>query len=175
MSAWTVIGHRELTGSQASIEFTSIPATYTDLVVVCSLRATSAGESTGLVLKFNGSSSSYTARRLYAFQTSTPASDTNTSQFIVTASGATASTFSNVGIYIPNYAGSTNKSASFDGVGEHNGSNVYIGIGAFLWSVTDPITSIALSPEAAGASLVQYSSATLYGVLKGSSGGVTVS
>jgi hypothetical protein len=43
-------------GGAASMSFTSIPSTYTDLVVFCSGRAANSFTSAGLLLKFNGSS-----------------------------------------------------------------------------------------------------------------------
>ena len=161
-------------GGAASITFSAIPDTYTDLYVVASLRTVEASVGTGLVVKYNGSSSSYSSRRLYGFQTSAPASDTALAQFFILGSNATANSFSNVGFYIPNYRSSVAKSASFDGVGDTNSSSVFIGIGSLLWSVTDPITSLTLSAEST-ANFAEFSSASLYGVLAGSDGIVAVS
>jgi hypothetical protein len=163
----TVIEHIEVgSGGAASITFSAIPADYTDLYLQMSLRSTAPGDATGLFLRLNGSTVSYTSRRLYGYDTSSPTSDTNVSQFIVNSSGATSNTFASVSAYIPNYTSSANKSLSFDGVGEDNSSEVYIGIGAMLWSVTDAVTSIVLDPEYATADFAQYSSATLYGIRK---------
>jgi hypothetical protein len=78
-----------------------------------------------------------------------------------------------MGIYIPNYTGSTAKSVSVDGVMENNATYAAAGIIAGLWNDTAAVTSVSISSEVA--TLVQYSSATLYGILKGTSNGVTVS
>jgi hypothetical protein len=51
-------------------------------------------------------------------------------------------------------------------------SDLYVNAG--LWNNTAPITSITLG-SLNSASFVTNSSATLYGITKGSSGGVTVS
>ena len=161
-------------GGAASITFSSIPDTFTDLYVVASLRTSEASVATGLVVKYNGSSSSYSSRRLFGYLTNSPLSDTTVAQFIILGSNATANSFSNVGFYIPNYRSSAYKSASFDGVGDYNSSDVWIGIGSLLWSVTDPITSITLSAEST-ANFAEHSSASLYGITAGSDGIVAVS
>lgn len=163
-------------GGAASIDFTSIPGTYTDLFLVCSLRASSATEDTGM-LRFNGDSgANYVRRGLYGTGSSA-ASFAQTTTFIAAggyaASDFTANTFSNQSIYIPNYSGSTYKSTSTDAVSENNATRAYQYIWAGIWNNTAAITSMSLS--ASSGNLAENSTATLYGVLKGSSGGVTVS
>jgi hypothetical protein len=89
------------------------------------------------------------------------------------ANATTANTFGNASLYIPNYTASQNKSGSSDSVGEGNESQVGLAIQANLWSNTAAITSLTLYDPSYN--LMQYSSATLYGILKGTSNGVTVS
>ena len=84
---------------------------------------------------------------------------------------ATANTFNSTTFYIPNYAGSTNKSFSFDQVNENNTTAANQVLGSVLWSNTAAITSISLTSP--GYNFVQYSTASLYGITKGS-GGATV-
>jgi hypothetical protein len=84
----------------------------------------------------------------------------------------TASTFNNAELYIPNYAGSTNKSFSVDSVNENNATLVDTAIMAGLWANTAAITSISIAGFSQ--SITQYSTASLYGILKGS-GGASVS
>jgi hypothetical protein len=175
MSAWTVIAHTELGSAQTSIEFSSIPATYTDLVCVLSTRTANAAIGEVINILFNGSSSNISARLLYGAGSGSPVSSTSTSNMGFTSGAdATASTFGNAIIYIPNYAGSTNKSFSADSVSENNATTAYQVLIAGLWSQTTAINSLTFDPGN-NANFVQYSSATLYGILKGSSGGVTVS
>jgi hypothetical protein len=178
MSAWTVIQHIEVPSAQATISFTNIPQTYTDLVVKISGRSSGGGGNSfdGIRVKPNGSASDLTTRLLYGLGSGTPASatDVNVSGGETSNSNATANTFGNSEIYFPNYAGSTNKSFSSDGVSENNATQAVQVIAANLWSQTTAITSLDFTLESAG-NWAQYSSATLYGVLKGSSGGVTVS
>lgn len=176
MSAWTVIAHIEVpSGGQTSIAFASIPSTFTDIFCVISGR--NSIEEDQLRVKLNDSSSNFSTRLLYGGGSSqgslsNPTVATNFPGWS-TRSGFTSNTFSNISFYIPNYAGNTSKSISCDGVTENNATNSYQYITAMLWSNTAAITKFEI--EVPAGNFVQYSSATLYGVLKGSSGGVTVS
>lgn len=169
-----IIQHQELASTQASITFSSIPQTFTDLLVVTSLRSSRSAVAEQVLISLNGSTSSFTVRTLYGNGSSvasfTSARDT------VNAPGATATanTFSNSSIYLPNYTSASNKSFSSDDVTENNGTESYQFIIAGLWSNTAAITSLALTPGAGG-SFVQYSSATLYGIKSGSDGVTSVS
>jgi hypothetical protein len=172
MSAWTVIAHTELPSAQAWIEFASIPQTYDDLVILWTAR-NSSNEGQGRI-KINNSTSNFTVRFLRGDGSSASSfSDTVGFPAHIVESGATASTFANIQLYIPNYRAATAKSISVDGVTETNATTTYLSISAMLWNVTDAITKIELG--SAANNLVQYSSATLYGITKGSSGGVSVS
>lgn len=148
-------------GGAASIDFTSIPSTYTDLCLVASLRG-SVGNDYGKVI-INGSSTGYSRRTLQGNGTGAT-SATFTSEFFNTMvkSTDTANTFSNVQFYFPNYAGSTNKSVSTDAVTENNATAAIALMQAVLWSNTAAITSLSLTQD--GGNLVQYSTAYLYGV-----------
>lgn len=150
-------------GGTSSIDFTSIPGTYTDLVVKYSIRQSNATAFSTLQITFNGSTSTFTGRYLEG-DGSTVTSATTPARFIgyLNAATSTANTFSNSEIYIPNYAGSTNKSFSVDYAGENNATLSYLGLLANLWSTTSAITSISLVPSTGNIS--QYSTATLYGI-----------
>jgi hypothetical protein len=152
----------------ATVNFTSIPQTYTDLKIVASTRDTYAAVSTAIYLEFNGNSSGYSMRRLRGSGSAVDSySDSSQSTInlynIKPGSSATASTFGNVEIYIPNYTGSTNKSVSVDGVGENNATEAYAVLFAGLWGNTSAITSIKLYSETL---FVQYSTFYLYGIAK---------
>ena len=157
-------------GGASSIEFVGIPQGYTDLILKVSARDARAVVASSIVLQINGSTaSSGTYRRIYGDGTSA-FSDSDVSQTVVQSghsdvNSATANTFGNVEIYIPNYAGSANKSFSSDGVAETNGTTTYMSMVAGLWANTSPITSIAVKPATA-VNFLQYSTATLYGIRK---------
>lgn len=157
-------------GGASAIEFTNIPQNYTDLKVVLSGRTTSGFVGNIVdtaVLYFNTNVSdvtNYTAKSLYGSGSAASSDSTKRGGF-VTGTSATASTFGTVEFYIPNYTSTTSKSVSIDGVSENNATGAYAGIQAWLWSLTSPVTSIALKPESGG-NWQQYSSATLYGIRK---------
>jgi len=162
-NTYTLIEAKTLTSSSSDVTFTSIPQTYTDLLLKASVRGGASTVNQSFVVTFNGSSTTgLTMRRVYGDGASA-GSDTNTSLEGV-GSTATANTFSNNEIYIPNYAGSNNKSFSVDNVGETNGTTAYALLQAGLRSNTDAITSIVLTAIGAGGSFLQYSSFYLYGI-----------
>jgi hypothetical protein len=175
-----VIQHQELASAQSSIEFTSIPQTFTDLVILTSFRSagTNANDS---YIQFNGDTgSNYSFRRLYGEGSGSGQTDTVSGAATagrvsrVVGSSYTSNTFSNSTIYIPNYRIATAKSLTVDTVEENNATLAYQMIYATRWSGTAAITSLKLQ-ILGGDNFAQYSSATLYGITAGSSGGVVVS
>ena len=154
-------------GGAANIEFTSIPSTYTDLIVKFSGRSARASQwRDGFTLSLNGSTSSFSYRMLEATGSS-PGSYSASTGLLgnIPASTATASTFGSFDLYIPNYAGSTNKSYSGDSTQPNNdASNVTLNMVAGLWSNTAAITSLRITAD--NGNLVQYSTAVLYGISK---------
>lgn len=152
-------------GGAADITFSSIPATYTDLCIMFSLRDNLAGVNNNILLTINGSTSGYSERSLYgdgSATTSASRSNVNIGLFYSGSANATSNTFANGSIYIPNYAGSNNKSTSIDVVTENNAITAYAVLHAALWSNSAAITSIKLASN--GATYSQYSTATLYGI-----------
>jgi hypothetical protein len=169
-NTYTLIQAVTLTGSQAAIDFTSIPGTYTDLVIKYSARTNKSNTNSDVYLQFNGiTTATYSFKRIFG-DGSSASSDglTNDAKggFAGNAAGslATASTFSNSEVYIPNYAGSTAKSWSVDSVAENNATVAMDTLQAGYWSGTSAITSIKLQDYDA-ASFVQYSTAYLYGIV----------
>lgn len=171
----TLIQHQELASSQASITFSSIPQTYTDLVLMVSGRFTT-GTGGDLKIEFNGSTTGYSHRQLFGNGTSASSSSGSGGYAgRVSPSNTTANTFGNVQIYIPNFTSGNAKSWSVDTVDENNAAFASQNIIAGLWTGTAAITSLVISDFGGALSFAQYSSATLFGILKGTSNGVTVS
>jgi hypothetical protein len=163
-------------GGAASIDFTSIPSTYTDLLLKLSLRSSNADGFTGsATMRLNANSgANYSFRTLFA-ATATPASGNGSAGTSVTVGGTvgsslTANTFNNAEIYLPNYAGSTNKSFSVDTVSENNASTDFtyqLMMIAGLWSQTTAINQITIYSGTVGSTnFLQYSTASLYGISK---------
>ena len=152
-------------GGQAVIEFTSIPQTYTDLVIKASLRTTRNEPNDYLMIKFNGSSSGYTDKNL-ATNAQSNGSANYAFSYGIHGNTGTANTFGNIEIYIPNYTSSNSKGFSSDGVQGNMSTTAQLAITAATWSGTSAITSIALRSHDTALSLMQHSSAELYGIVK---------
>lgn len=152
-------------GGSATISFTSIPQTYTDLKVVLSGRIARAGQNADdVLLSFNTLTTNFTNRYLYGNGASVLSGSTPVRYgAIVPATTATALVFNNSQIYISNYTSSNYKSYSVDSVSENNAATAYQILITGLWSNTAAITGITLTP-ANGTAFDQYSSATLYGI-----------
>jgi len=162
-------------GGAGNIEFTSIPQTFTDLLCQVSFRADTSGPS--FYVQYNSTGGTvYSLRRLTGDGAGAgSSSQTGLAFHRLDGSGAgtgqTANTFSSFSFYIPNYAGSSTKSTSFDGVTENNATSSHQTIAAGLFNSTAAITSLLVDSDG---NFVQHTSASLYGITKGS-GGATVS
>ncbi len=179
MSAWTAIAYTEVgSGGAASISFSSISGAYTDLALLLSVRSNQSNVWDWLTIELNGNTSGYSSRRLYGSGTGASGNSQSVTNYsengLINGNTSTASTFANVLVLIPNYSGNKNKSVLIHSVSENNANEAYTLTGGSLWSNTSAITSIVIDSQAGG-TWQQYSSATLYGITKGSSGGVTVS
>jgi hypothetical protein len=152
-------------GGAASIAFTSIPSTYTDLVVWHSLRTTTGiYNSEDMGIDFNGSSSNFSWIILRADQSSTNSTSASNNLWSrLNEASATANTFTNNQFYIPNYASSNYKSISSDSVIQTNNAAKITDMNTVLWSNTAALTSITLYHRFSN-TLAQYSTAYLYGI-----------
>lgn len=157
-------------GGAANITFSSIPQTYTDLVLKLSTRDDRASQTlSDLRINFNNTATNLFDQRLYGNGT-TQSADVSASSLgrigVETASTALASTFGNIELHIPDYASSSvNKRWIASAVSENNVTLSFIQYTAGIWSNTSAITSIKLFAESS-ANLVQYSVASLYGIKK---------
>ena len=160
-----IIEHQELASAQSSIVFTDIPQTFTDLVLVMSARTNRSDPNIVDVVvgKYNASTTGYSYRELFAGNSPNTNSGSNFFAGYTSISSATANTFGSSSLYIPNYTSSLAKSSSMDGVSESNGINVFRAIAANLWTGTEAIETLTLTPLV-GTLFESGSSATLYGI-----------
>lgn len=147
-------------GGASTIVFSSIPATYTDLQCVYSIRSSESGAFGGLFITANIGTP--TSRSIVGTGASIVNENLSYLEPYTVGSTATANTFGNGSFYIPNYAGSNYKSISVDNVSENNGTTAIAMLGAGLLSSTSAITSLTLA--VGGSTIQQYSTAYLYGV-----------
>jgi len=160
-------------GGASTMDFSGIPNTFTDLYITLSSRTTTTDVTQYVTFTFNNNTTGYTYRYLFgngglgAGVFSSSGSRADMLGPITDGANATANTFGNAAIFIPNYAGNTNKSISIDGVMEQNATEAYPQIWSGLWSNTSAISSIQLKSNV---SFVQGTTASLYGVSKTLSG-----
>jgi hypothetical protein len=168
-----LIESKTLGTAAAEIEFTSIPQTFTDLVLFVSARSTVNDDNGGSTISLRPNSATANRTMLRFLGTgSGVVSTTDTNIFLQMSNSAqTANTFGNTSVYTPNYSGSTNKTFSVDSVQENNATFSLQALNAGLWSDTAAITSILL--VSFGGNFVAGTMVSLYGVLKGSDGIVT--
>jgi len=149
-------------GGAASVTFSYIPPTFTDLKLVASFRGTTAQVYEITALRFNGVNANLSSRTI---EGSGSAASSLNNGYIYLGSGngatSTANTFGSIEAYIPNYRSGNQKSVSIDAVGETNGTTIYMQLTAGLWNDVAQINTIEIVPTG---SFVEYSEFTLYGI-----------
>lgn len=149
-------------GGAATVDFSSIPSTYTDLIVKYSARLNYATTAVGIQFGFNGQAAgtSITGKTIQGSGSS--AGSYSAWQPNVDGASATSNTFASGEFYCPNYLSSNYKSFSSDSVQEDNSSTAYAEMHAALWSNTSAINRITITPNSG--SFVQYTTFYLYGI-----------
>lgn len=147
---YTLIASNTLSSSAASVTFSAIPNTYTDLVLRMSLRSTEASTTTPIEITFNSdTATNYSVTRINGSGSSGASSSSRTNYnfidgFQVPGANGTSNTFSSTELYIPNYTASQNKPLSLMQVDERNNTVAEMNAIAGLWRNTAAITSITL-------------------------------
>ena len=171
-NTFELISSVTLSTPASTIDFTSIPSTYTDLCLQFSIRTTnssSARAEDAIVLALNNDTTggNYTMR--YLRGDGSGAGSAVATGYAgayageVNSSTSTASTFTSGMVYLPNYAGSTNKSFSIDIVQEANQTTAYMQLHAGLWSNSSAVNRMTFSNYNSN-TFATYSTAYLYGV-----------
>jgi hypothetical protein len=149
-NTYTLIASNVLSSSAASVTFSAIPATYTDLVVRCSIRTNQAVVNPAAVIRFNGdtgSNYSYTVLEgsgsAASSARSTPAGFMNIGRY--NGSTSTSNVFGSGEVYIPSYTVAQNKPVSAVGMGEDNATTASMAANAGLWLNTAAITTVAVA------------------------------
>ena len=161
-TTYKLIEAQTLTSNQATVTFTAIPATYTDLVFQISARNSSTFDYGGIAIAFNGSgSNSFTNINA---SSSSVTSNTNDYDFASSPGSAmTANTFGTLEIYISNYNSTANKPMKSMQARENNSSTLYrLGAGG-LSSTYSSINSVTFTDSNAY-NFITGSSFYLYGI-----------
>ena len=150
-------------GGAADIEFTSIPTTYTDLLLRFSPRSANSTYG-GFNLYMNTNTNRFEGIFLSVDGSSGSSGGPN-SEFFLPLSTWTSSTFGNVDLYFPNYQSSTTKTLLAEGAAEANTTDVKRYVSFFAYSLADnnAINKLKLSMFG-GDKFAQYTTAYLYGI-----------
>jgi hypothetical protein len=168
-TTYTIIASQVLGSSASTVTFSSIPGTYTDLVLRCSVRTDRAAIIDDINVTINGvggTSYSYVFLRGDGAATSSSrVSDRSNLNLNQNANGNTtlSNTFSNFELYIPGYTASQNKQIGLFSVQEDNISTAFIVSQGSSFRNTGAITTISLVPNS-GPNFLTNSSFYLYGI-----------
>jgi len=169
MATYTLISSNVLAATAATVTFSSIPATYTDLVLRYSVRTDFASTSNNSYHTFNSDTTAiYSDNFLFGTGTTVTAS-TNTgapssvNDTSINAATSVASTFTSVELYLPNYLSTTSKPYSIFFAREDNSATVNkVQVTAALYRNTSAISSITITTV--NGNYVVGSSFYLYGI-----------
>jgi len=154
-------------GGAASVTFNNIPQGYTDLVVKISAR-TSYSAALQIVMTANSDSSSlYSTTYLYGSGSATSSSRQSATYWLLgnlDNSTQTSNTFASIECYLPNYTSSNYKQMTVDSITENNATAADQWMIANLYRSTSAISSLSIG--CFGQTILQYSSFSLYGVLR---------
>ena len=158
-STYEPIATQTLGSAASSVTFSSIPSTYTDLVIICNFGGSSAGQD--FTFRYNGDTgSNYSDTRMYGNGTNA-VSNNNTSATKITADSVGVSTslqaFDTIQIF--NYANTTTYKTCLVRVADAaKSTEATVG----LWRNTAAITQVDLAMTSGN--LLSGSTFTLYGI-----------
>ena len=159
-STYNKIEAKTIGSSTASVSFTSIPATYTDLVLISLFKNT--GGAGNLKIQFNGdTSTNYSFRYLYGTGSSAITSG-SANQSVIIFGQADSTQFLLNTLNIFNYANTTTYKTTLSRSSDNG--NTYSSAGAIvgLWRKTpEAITSFAITSDS---NIAANSTFTLYGI-----------
>jgi hypothetical protein len=168
--AYTLITSQVLGSSAASVTFSSIPSTYKDLVLQCSVRSDRVNSQSQIQFRFNNDSSTlYSTTYINGDGVNTPGTSGSTNATWLNnpwagdGANATANTFGSTELYLPNYTSTSSKPSSFYGNQESNSTGATMLITAGLYRNTSAINQITIYPFGS-TNWVTNSSFYLYGI-----------
>jgi len=159
-NTFEAIATQTLGSAAASVTFSSIPSTYTDLVLV--IQASNDSGATNLRLQFNGdTATNYSSTRMYGDGSSAVSDRTTTAVSMpVGIIGASSTDFGVFTLQIQNYANATTYKTVLARAGYSTSGYVTATVG--LWQSTSAVTSVLVNTS--GANFRVGNTFSLYGI-----------
>lgn len=157
-----------LGANAATITISSLPSTYTDLLVVTYLKATTNDVGCGIYFNSDNAGTSYGRDWVFGYSTtasSTRSTSASTIGNLAYNTGLSNTIFNVYKVNIMQYANTSINKHILYSVGNIQGtmSNTEVGIGVGLWRSTSAISSFTLT-VGGGASFTTGSKVTVYGI-----------
>ena len=150
MATFKLIEGKTLSSAVSSVEFASIPQTYTDLKLILSVRDTYADTRTNFNLTINSNSTSYSWYGMYGYGSTSGSNSGSGSGYRIygnsIADNNTANLFSNAEIYFTDYTSTTKRKPAYCySVVENNGTSNFTEIDSTIFNNTGAITNIVIT------------------------------
>ena len=170
------IGTTTVPSTTNIVTFSSIPQTYTDLLLLYSGRQTTNAGNIWAFMKvllngtFYSGSGNYGAQLIMFGQSGSPATDnqSNEAQGNLNGNTSTSGYFSSSFLYLPNYRSSNLKSYYINNFDENDPGNAagpyFSQLAGFTSSTTSAITSLSIQDYSNANTIVAQSVFTLYGI-----------
>lgn len=158
-STYTPIATTTASGSTTSVTFSSIPSTYTDLVIICNVQNAAGGDN-GLRMQVNSdTATNYSTTYLYGDGTSAASGRQTSVSGAQFGRSSSANMTTSIG-QIQNYSNTTTYKTI---VGRGNNSSALVWAAVSLWRSTSAISSVTIYNETS-ATISSSSTFTLYGI-----------
>jgi hypothetical protein len=159
-STYFPIATTTLGSATASYTFSSIPSTYTDLILVSSPKVSSNQEA--VQVQFNGdTANNYSFTQLYGDGTSAASNRSSNIGYIYLSNGTSASDFGTGTFHIMNYSNTTTYKTV---IGRFSEAAYVSWADVGLWRNTAAVTSLTLTVSGTSKTLLTGSTFTLYGI-----------
>lgn len=140
---YKLIEAQTLTTNTATVNFTSIPQTFTDLLVKVSAKSNTTGWA-DIIIRFNSDSTTYLNRRIYSNAGSVGQDDSEWTNFSSVVNGTYQ--FSNIDYYVPDYTSSRKTNWLVTNSNAQNHANEgFASWGTGNWDGATAVTSLQIS------------------------------
>lgn len=160
-ATYDAIARTTLSSSTASVTFSSIPSTFTDLVVIVNCFIVTTGNP--LYIRFNGTSSGYSWTHMFGNGTNVISNRAANASFLYMGEIATLSTPSLHQLDIMNYSSNNRKMV----LGRYSNNRSTAGLAQAIvgyWQNTAAISSIEIGTFQSGFNMATGTTLTVYGI-----------